>query len=78
VRRIVIGMSSDEDGTWYELWPNSHKPTGTETERYRAKAEAREAAQRMRARDTSLQYVDIVEVQILDGESANPRPIDSI
>ena len=71
-------MSSDEDGTWYELWPNSHKPTGTEAERYRVKAEAREAAQRMRARDTSLQYVDIVEVQMLDGESANPRPIDSI
>jgi hypothetical protein len=78
VRRIVVGMSSDDDGTWYELWPDSRKPIGTEPERYREKAEAREAAQRMRARDTSLQYVDIVEVQVLDGKSTNPRPVDSI
>jgi hypothetical protein len=77
MRRIVLSMSED-DGTWYELWPNSHKPTGTEPERYREKAEARDAARRMRARETGLQYADIVEVQILDGESSMPRPIDSI
>ena len=71
-------MSADDEGTWYELWPNSHKPTGTEPERYRDKAEARQAAQAMRARDTSLQYVDIVAVQIVDGESSEPRPVDSI
>ena len=71
-------MSVDDDGTWYELWPDSHQPVVTELERYRDKAKAREAAQLMRARDTSLQYVDIVEVQILDGKSANPRPVDSI
>ena len=71
-------MSSDDDGTWYELWPDSRKPIGTEPERYRDKAEARQAAQAMRARDTSLQYVDIVAVQIVDGEAATPRPVDSI
>ena len=71
-------MSSADEGTWYELWPDSHKPIGTEPERYRDKAEARQAAQDMRARETSLQFVDIVEVQILDGESAKPRPVDSI
>ena len=71
-------MSADDEGTWYELWPNSHKPTGIEPERYRDKAEARQAAQAMRARDTSLQYVDIVAVQIVDGESSEPRPVDSI
>jgi hypothetical protein len=69
---------SEGEGTWYELWPNSHKPTGTEPERYREKAAARAAARRMRARETSLQFVDIVEVQILAGESSKPRPIDSI
>jgi len=69
---------SENEGTWYELWPNSHKPTGTEPERYREKAEARDAAKRMRARDTSLQFVDIVEVQILAGKSSTSRPIDSI
>jgi hypothetical protein len=77
MQRILLGMSEDE-GTWYELWPNSHKPTGTKPERYREKAEARDAARRMRARETDLQFVDIVEVQILDGESSMPRPIDSI
>jgi hypothetical protein len=69
---------SEDEGTWYELWPNSHKPTGTDLERYREKAEAKDAARRMRARETSLQYVDVVEVQILDGKSSPPRPIDSI
>jgi hypothetical protein len=71
-------VSADDEGTWYELWPNSHKPTGTEPERYRDKAEARQAAQAMRARETSLQYVDIVAVQIVDGEPLKPRPVDSI
>jgi hypothetical protein len=42
------------------------------------KAEAREAAVRMRARETSLQYVDIVAMQVLDGEALKPRPVDSI
>jgi hypothetical protein len=68
-------MSADE-GTWYELWPDSHKPM--EPERYRDKSEAREAARLMRARETSLQYVDIVAIQILDGETLKPRPVDSI
>ncbi len=68
-------MASD-DGTWYELWPDSRRPI--ECERYVDKAEAREAAARMRARETSLQYVDIVAVQILDGEALKPRPVDSI
>jgi hypothetical protein len=68
-------MASD-DGTWYELWPDSHRPV--ECERYRDKAEAREAAVRMRARETSLQYVDIVAMQVLDGEALKPRPVDSI
>jgi hypothetical protein len=71
-------MSADDEGTWYELWPNSHKPTATEPERYRDKAEARQAGQAMRARDTSLQYVDIVAVEIVDGETSKPRPVDSI
>jgi hypothetical protein len=62
----------------YELWPDSRKPTGNECERYREKAEARGAARRMRARETSLQFVDIVEVQMRGGESSKPRPIDSI
>ena len=70
-------MSVDE-GTWYELWPDSHKPTKTEPERYREKAQAKDAARRMRARETSLQFVDVVEIQILDGKSSLPRPIDSI
>jgi hypothetical protein len=71
-------MSADDEGTWYELWPNSHKPTGTEPERYRDKAEARQAAQAMRVRETSLQYVDIVAVQTVDGEPLKPRAVDSI
>jgi hypothetical protein len=74
---MVPGMNDDE-GIWYELWPNSHKPTGTDLERYREKPEAKDAARRMRGRKTSLQYVDVVEVQILNGESSTPRPIDSI
>jgi hypothetical protein len=32
----------------------------------------------MRARETSLQYVDIVAMQVLDGEALKPRPVDSI
>ena len=70
-----VGMVSD-DATWYELWPDSHRPT--EPERYRDKAEAREAAARMRSRETSLQYVDIVAIQIVDGEALKPRPVDSL
>jgi hypothetical protein len=31
----------------------------------------------MRAPDTSLQYVDIVAVQIVDSESSPPRPVDA-
>jgi hypothetical protein len=68
-------MSTHAD-TWYELWPDSHKPI--EPERYPDKADAREAAKLMRARDTGLQYVDIVAIQIVDGEALKPRPIDSI
>ena len=64
------------DGTWYGFWPDSQRPV--ECERYRDKAEAREAAVRMRTRDTSLRYVDIVAMQILDGEALKPRPVDSI
>jgi hypothetical protein len=71
-------MSPDDDGIWYELWPDSHQPVATELERYRDKAKAREAAQLMRARDTSLQYVDIVAVETLNGEHLKPRPVDSI
>ena len=71
-------MSAPYDGTWYELWPDSHKPSHAEPERYRDKPEAREAAQRMRARETSLQYVDIVEIQILNGQPSAPRPVDSV
>jgi hypothetical protein len=71
-------MSADDDGTWYELWPDSHRPVVTELERYRDKAKAREAAQLMRARDTSLQYVDIVAIETLGGEHLKPRPVDSI
>jgi hypothetical protein len=71
-------MSADDDGTWYELWPDSHQPALTELERYRDKGKAREAAQRMRARDTSLQYVDIVALERLHGEQLKPRPVDSI
>jgi hypothetical protein len=71
-------MSVDDDGTWYELWPDSHQPVVTELERYRDKAQAREAAQRMRARDTSLQYVDIVAIETLGGKHLKPRPVDSI
>jgi hypothetical protein len=69
---------SDDDGTWYELWPDSHQPVVTELERYRDKAKAREAAQLMRARDTSLQYVDIVAIETLYGERLTARPVDSI
>ncbi len=69
-------MSAPDDGIWYELWPDSHKPI--EPERYLDKAEARHAAQRMRAQDTSLQYIDIVAIQVVDGETLTPRPIDSI
>jgi hypothetical protein len=71
-------MSADEDGTWYELWPDSHQPVGAELERYRDKSKAREAAQLMRTRDTSLQYVDIVAMETLDGKHLKPRPVDSI
>ena len=71
-------MSADDDGTWYELWPDSHQPVAAELERYRDKAKAREAAQRMRVRDTSLQYVDIVAIETLNGEHLKPRPVDSI
>jgi hypothetical protein len=71
-------MSADDDGIWYELWPDSHQPVATELERYRDKAKAREAAQLMRARDTSLQYVDIVAIETLNGEHLKPRPVDSI
>lgn len=70
-------MSAHAD-TWYELWPDSHQPNDAELERYREKSEAREAAQRMRARQTGLQYIDIMEVQIVGGERSAPRPIDSI
>jgi hypothetical protein len=69
---------NEDDGTWYEVWPDSHKPIAAEPERYREKAEARDAARHMRARETSLQFVDSVEVQILHGKSSKPRPIDSI
>ncbi|HET6172869.1 MAG TPA: hypothetical protein VFD90_09695 [Gaiellales bacterium] len=71
-------MSADEDGTWYELWPDSRQPVAAELERYRDKSKAREAAQLMRSRDTSLQYVDIVAIETLDGEHLKPRPVDSI
>jgi hypothetical protein len=71
-------MSADDDGTWYELWPDSQQPVVTELERYRDKAKAREAAQLMRARDTGLQYVDIVAIETLNGEHLKPRPVDSI
>jgi hypothetical protein len=45
-----------------------------EPERYRDKSDAREAARLMRARETSLQYVDIVAIQILDGEALKAAP----
>jgi hypothetical protein len=71
-------MSADDEGTWYELWPDSHKGVGTEPERYRDKAEARQAAQRLRARQTDLQYVDIVAIETIDGQPSKPRAVDSI
>ena len=71
-------MSADDEGTWSELWPDSHKPVGTEPERYRDKAEARQAAQRLRAWQTDLQYVDIVAIETIDGQSSKPRAVDSI
>jgi hypothetical protein len=71
-------MSADDEGTWHALWPDSHKAVGTEPERYRDKAEARQAAQRMRARQTDLQYVDIVAIETIDGQPSKPRAVDSI
>ena len=71
-------MGADGDGTWYELWPDSQQPVAAELERYRDKSKAREAAQLMRTRDTSLQYVDIVAIETVNGEHLKPRPVDSI
>jgi hypothetical protein len=53
-------------------------PVGTELERYRDKAKAREAAELMRARDTGLRYVDIIAIETLNGEHLTPRPVDSM
>jgi hypothetical protein len=77
MRRILLGMSEDEaPGT--NSGPTATSRPGLKPERYREKAEARDAARRMRARETGLPFGDMVEVQILDGGSSMPRPIDSI
>ena len=67
---------SDDEGTWYELQPDGHPESNAE--RYRAKAEAEQAATQMLIRQPNLQFVDIAEYEILDGEPSKLSTVSRI
>jgi hypothetical protein len=71
-------MSVDDDGTWNELWPDSYQPVAAELERYRDRPRRGKLRSSCAPEDTSLQYVDIVAIETLNGEHLKPRPVDSV
>jgi hypothetical protein len=56
---------SEDEGTWYELQPGGG--ASHEAERYRAKAEAEQAATAMLIRRPELQFVEVAEYAMRGG-----------
>jgi hypothetical protein len=68
-------MSSSEDGTWYELRPNGIPSIAVwSPKRYRERAEATEAALKMRERSPDFEFVEIVSYEVTGSERSRPRP----
>lgn len=67
---------SDDEGTWYELQPDSGPVTNAERHRDRAKAE--QAATAMLGRQPDLQFVEIAEYEVVGGEPSLFRTVGRI
>jgi hypothetical protein len=74
-RHTIPAMVSDE-GTWFELQTDSH--AAGPAERYRDKAAAERAATVLLIRQPGLQFVDVAEYEIRDGESSEPSVVNRI
>jgi hypothetical protein len=68
-------MSGDE-GTWYELQPDSGPVP--DAERYRDRAKAEQAAMAMLSRQPDLQFIEIAEYELAGGESSLLRTVSRI
>jgi hypothetical protein len=72
-------MSSSDDGTWYELRPNGHPSVAVwEPKRYRERADAEAAAQKMRERSPDFKFVEIVSYEVTGSDRTRPRPVGRV
>ncbi len=78
-RATLPVMTSSDDGTWYELRPNGHPSIAVwNAPRYRERAEAEQAAAKMRERLPDYKFVEIVSYESKDGERSRPRPVGRV
>jgi hypothetical protein len=62
------GTGTADEGTWYELRPDGVRSVGVvNPERYGDKAQAEEAAGRLRMVHPDFQFVEIITYEIRDG-----------
>ncbi len=67
---------SDDEATWFVLQPGGQSPHGAE--RYRAKAEAEQAATAMLIRRPELQFVEVAEYAMRGGEASQVSTVSRI
>jgi hypothetical protein len=67
---------SDDEATWFELQPGGAGPH--DSERYRGKAEAEQAATAMLIRRPDLQFVEVAEYAMRAGEASRLSTVSRI
>ena len=68
------------EGKWFELYPNNHPSTliGIPVHRYRSLLEAERAARRMCELNPDLQFIDIMEILVIEGEESLPKTLTRV
>jgi hypothetical protein len=69
-----------DEGKWFELYPNSHPSAliGIPVHRYRSLHEAERAARRMCELNPDLQFIDIMEILVVEGEESLPKTLTRV